>query len=320
MLRLRTLPIIVSMALCALVLLPSSTADAGRPGGKLVPAAGAYFGAYTNPEGVWQGNVYRQAQVQRREAQIARTYAVDHHYYAWWDVFPSGLEQWDLANGRVPLISWDGTRLADINSGKEDDLIRQRARGVKALGEPVFLRWCWEMNGDWMRCGGARNNPDGPAKYRQAWKRIVDIFRSEGATNAVWVWSPNAGDVPAQSWNHWTNYYPGDAYVDWVGIDGYNWTSTSFEAIFTPVYRDYAGRKPIMIAETSSSNGDPNRKAQWITAARDGIKARFPSVAAFVWFDEKKEADWRPDSSSSSFDAYKAMATDPHFSPMAGPL
>src|SRR5256885_2213761 len=68
------------------------------------------------------------------------------------------------------------------------------------------------------------------------------------------------GPPPAAPWNHWTHYSPGDAYVDWVGIDGYNWGTTqswsswsSFASLVRPVYSDYAGRKPIMIAETASA-------------------------------------------------------------------
>src|SRR5207247_7587356 len=87
------------------------------------------------------------------------------------------------------------------------------------------LRWGWEMNGDWEPWSGAQNggSSGGAASFRAAWHHIHDIFSEVGAWNVVWVWSPNSGDLPHARWNHFSNYYPGDRYVDWVGIDGFNW-------------------------------------------------------------------------------------------------
>jgi mannan endo-1,4-beta-mannosidase len=87
------------------------------------------------------------------------------------------------------------------------------------------------MNGNWEKWSPANNGstPD-PAAFVAAWRHVHDLFVQNGATNVVWVWCPNATDVPnatSAPWNHWTNYYPGDTYVDWVGIDGYNWGNTT---------------------------------------------------------------------------------------------
>jgi beta-mannanase len=156
------------------------------------------------------------------------------------------------------------------------------------------------------------------SRFVLAWRRVVGVFREEGASNAIFVWAPNATDEPRASWNHWTAYYPGDRYVDWVGIDGYNWGSTvggtwqSFSSIIRPIYSDYAARKPIMIAETSSVERDDASKAQWITNARAWMKAH-PAVAAFVWFDIRKERNWRIDSTAASLRAFKTLAKDPYF-------
>ena len=51
---------------------------------------------------------------------------------------------------------------------------------------------------------------DGPGKYVRAWRHVHDVFEAEGADNVVWVWCPLVTDVPAEPWNHWTNYYPGE--------------------------------------------------------------------------------------------------------------
>jgi hypothetical protein len=301
----------------------SVSAGSGRTGAALVPSAGALLGAYVDDVGRWVDDTTAEAGVERFEAAIGRPLDIDHHYYAWTDRFPTGLERWDVANGRIPMISWSGTRLDDILSGRFDAMIRQRASDVRALGAPVFLRWGWEMNGDWASHDGSHNNDsgttDGPQKYVAAWRRIHDLFAAEGTTNAVWVWSPNATDVPAASWNHWTRYYPGDAYVDWVGIDGYNWGTTqpwsswtSLASLLQPVYADYAGRKPIMVAETASAEqgGD---KAAWLDAARSALESRFPAVAALVYFETVKEADWTVRSSPRALASFRALAADSYF-------
>ena len=163
-----------------------------------------------------------------------------------------------------------------------------------------------------------------PTRYVAAYRHIHDIFVAAGATNARWVWAPNAdshpGGTSATSWNNWRSYYPGDAYVDWVGIDGYNWGTVegnvwqSPEAIFGPVYRDYAGRKPIMLAETSSVESGGS-KAAWVSSLSTWVKAH-AAVQALVWFDTNESSthlDWRIDSSAASLTAFKSLATDGWF-------
>ena len=315
--------LVAAVVASVLILTGSARAAVTRAAGPLVPGQGAMFGAYVDPDGVWSGNATQESEITSFESSIGRRLDIVQHYYSWTTAFPSGLEQWDLAGGRIPLVSWHGASLDAINAGTYDSMIRARADGLKALGRPVFLRWCWEMNGNWFECDGTHNNSsgmtDGPAKFVAAWRHIHDIFTAEGATNVVWVWSPNAQDVPNQPWNHYTNYYPGDAYVDWVGIDGYNWGTTkswsswtSFSSIFSGVYNTYASRKPLMIVETSSAEQGGN-KAQWISDARQAVKSQFPGIAAFLWFDVLKEADWRANSTSTAMSAYTGMADDPYF-------
>jgi len=290
-----------------------------------VPSTGALFGAYVDPDNRWVDNRAAMDEVTAFESMIGRKIAINQHYYGFSQTFPSGLEQWDIANGRIPLVSWMGTSLTAIAGGSYDGTITARADALKALGAPVFLRFAWEMNGDWYAWDGSHNNDsgtyNGPAKYIAAWRRVHDIFAARGATNVVWVWAPNHESVPNVSWNNWRNYYPGDAYVDWVGIDGYNWGTTrswsswkSFPTLFSDVYRDYAPSKPIMISEIGSveQGGD---KGAWISAASSSIKTSFPAIKAFLWFDVLKEADWRADSSAGSLSAYEAMGRDSYFNP-----
>ncbi|HZD66937.1 MAG TPA: glycosyl hydrolase, partial [Acidimicrobiales bacterium] len=262
-----------------------------------------------------------------REAQLGRTFAIDAHFYAWTDQFPGGPEENDVAHGRIPLENWWGVSVAAINDGSQDSVIMAAAERLKAFGHPVFLRPLSEMNGDWFPWSGD------PQAFIAAWRHIWDIFHQVGAANVSWVWAPNADSHPGgtdpNSPNNWTRYYPGDRYVDWVGIDGYNWGETtgftwqSFGSIFQPVYDDYESRKPIMIAEVSSLEWNPawgtapagDSKASWIGDAGSWLKSH-PDVKAVVWYDtnrSRSEADWRVDSSASSLRAYHRLVADPYF-------
>lgn len=312
--------------LCAsIVLMVWGTVDVAYAREKVpVPSTGAYIGMLTSMPGLSNSE-----SMARRESQFSRTFAIDSRYFDWGDGFPASSQTWDAAGGRIPMITWWWPQhYSDITDGSQDSYIRARAQAVKAFGSPVFLRPAAEMNGDWFDWGGAENGED-TAGFIRAWRRIHDIFASEGADNVSWVWSPNSESSPggwaSSSWNNWRNYYPGDAYVDWVGIDGYNWGSLPggdgwlpVGGIMTPVFDDYASRKPIMIAETGSteSGGD---KAQWIGGLGTWVKAH-PAVKAVVWFDRTYTStghDWAIDTSSASTAAFGRLAADPYFRVLA---
>jgi endoglucanase len=240
---------------------------------------------------------------------------------------------WDLATGRIPLVKYgaggSSPRLDSIIDGSHDGEIRALAAGSRSMRKPFFFAPFWEMNGSWEPWNGVHTSDpgthNGPMKYIRAWRRMHDIFVRQGVRNAVWVWSPDRGDVPREPWNHWWRYYPGDAYVDWVGMDGYNWGTAadwsswrSWEDVFRPLYLDFASRKPVMVAETASAERG-GHKARWIRNARAAIKARFPQLGAVVWFHDDKETDWRVNSSRRSLAAYRAWVHDPYFNVGAEP-
>ena len=240
------------------------------------PTSGAYLGVYSDLPGLTAGQ-----SVSSREKQLGRKFAIDSHYYNWTDNFPGAAEKADATTGRTPMITWWGTTLSDITDGSSDALIRARASSIKSFGKPVFLRWGAEMNGNWFAWSGPSNG-NNPAAYVAAWKHIHDIFASAGVTNVSWVWAPNANSKPGgtdvTSWNNWRNYYPGDAYVDWVGADGYNWGSfalnrwRSMASFMGAIYRDYAGHKPFMILETAT-NAFGGDKGAWLDQTRAWIEA-----------------------------------------------
>ena len=257
-----------------------------------------------------------------REKQLGRTVRLHHSFYAWEDTFPGRSEADDAVHGRTPVITWWGYSYAAINDGSQDTLIRARADAVRGYGRRIYLAWGPEMNLAYPPWPGI-HNPFDPAAFIAAWRRIHDIFRQEGATNVAWVWAPNSesnpGGTDPSSPNNWTHYYPGDAYVDWVGADGYNWGRyqlnhwRSLASFMGDIYRDYAGRKPFMILETAANSigGD---KAAWLDSARVWMKSH-PDIHAFVYFDQRSapDRDWRIDTSPAALEAFRMLAADPAF-------
>jgi hypothetical protein len=298
--------------------LPSLPPDAGAP----ARPPGALFGAYVQGESHTPAK--QLAAVETRESDIGRRLAIDHHFYPWDKEFPTVKEEADLRTGRIPLISWNGKTLnLGIGVGGQDELIRTRARAVKALEGKVMIRWMWEMDGR-KKAEDTRH----PALYVAAWRRIHDVFAAEGATNVQWVWCPNATAFRAGDERNAPAYYPGDEYVDWICADGYNWAPgrpgdewRSFAAIYGPFYEwGMARRKPLMVGEFGAQERNPGEKAQWLTEAREALKTKFPGIKAVVYFDADKDYDWRVTSSPETLAAFRAMAQDPWFNPDPRPL
>jgi hypothetical protein len=289
--------------------------DGPAPSARQPPAQGALFGAF-----VGVGN-NSEADFLFAEGIIGRKWVIDHRFYSFED-WLNGRTPWTISQNKIPLVTWEPHEPLDqIIAGRHDNNIRAKARGARDLRAEIFLRWGHEMNGNWYPWSGALNS-DGARKYIAAYRHVHDLFQQEGATNVVWVWCPLVANVPDEPWNHWSQYYPGDAYVDWIGFDAYNWGDTasccrwmSFRELIEPFYRWYASKgKPIMIPEYASahSGGD---KAAWIRTMHADLKTDFTQIKAVVWFNIWKETDWRIDSSPAVLDAYRAMAHDPYFDP-----
>jgi hypothetical protein len=275
-----------------------------------VPASGALVGLY-----------FGAGTVAATEMSLGRKMAIHLTYFAWTDDFTS-VARSDLDAGRIPLVNWEPHtgKLDDIVAGIYDTMIHQRAAGAKQLGKPFFLDWGAEMNGDWSPWGGAQNGMSA-AKYVSAYKHIHDIFVADGATNVVWAWCPNVTDEPRAAWNATMNYYPGDTYVDWACVDGYNWGTSNggswqtFRDVFQNIYPTLAATgKPILIGEMASAEVG-GAKGPWIDAIVPTLKTDFPSIRGLVWFDVNKETDWRVASSPASKDAFVRMIMDPYMNP-----
>jgi len=224
------------------------------------------------------------------------------------------------AHGSIPLVTWNPLNpslgpdqpayaLQNIINGNFDAYIVKWAQASKAWGHPYFLRFAPEMNGNW-NPWSEEVNGNRPGQFVLAWRHVHDLFTAQGVTNVTWVWSPNidySTSMPLRE------LYPGNSYVDWVAMDGYNWGNIgawhvweSFSALFQQTYNDILAitSKPLMIGELASTEQAGN-KATWITDTYSiQIPHYFPRIKAVIWFNQEKETDWRIESSLAAQTAF----------------
>jgi Glycosyl hydrolase family 26 len=283
-----------------------SAATTSKLGGPVPFRPGrARIGAYLS----LSGTSFSQSLALRRR-QLGRDYGIVHLFCAWNEHF----ERPPIGDSTL-MISWTAVKYAMINNGSNDEVIAAAARNLAAQGKPTLLRWGWEMNGDWFDWDGTHNGQD-TAGFIRAWRRMHGIFRAAGADNVAWVWSPNWNSGPNVGWNQMQRYYPGDAYVDWVGVSGYDFDSETPERLFTPVVSAYGGRKPIIISETASIDHGGASKANW-TGDLAAYVRRTPQIGALCWFDTDTQSDsahnFRIDSNGASLAAFRTMARSSRF-------
>jgi hypothetical protein len=218
--------------------------------------------------------------------------------------------------GAIPVLSWgsestpwDPTdpsqpdfQLSDVIGGRYDSYIARFAEEARAWGHPYFMRFNWEMNGNWFPWSETVNG-NTAGESIAAWRHVHDIFRAVGATNATWVWCPYADAKKARLQNL-RSIYPGSEYVDWTCMDGYNWGKTpvnphpwkSFGEIFGPAYwrltKKIAPGKPILVGEMASSPYG-GHKALWIRNLLAKLPVEYPQIRGLVWFDGvDRGIDW----------------------------
>jgi Glycosyl hydrolase family 26 len=311
-------------------------------GGAFAASSGSraiYWGAYINGDdtyrhlygGAWGNAPWYSPAWSRFESNAGKPVAIVH-----WGAGTPLAHSFDYWRGTLELVRRRGdinfvdlqsgrARLRDIAGGAYDTYFVRWAQQARAYGHPFFLRWDWEMNGSWFPWGTTRRNPSSPADYVAAWRHVHDIFTRAGATNVTWVWCPNVD--PRRKFLRYARLYPGDAYVDWTGLDGYNQTGgQSFKWLFGRSYDQLlriAPDKPIMIAETSSVEGGRLPKPAWVRDALAELPRRFPQVKALTWMnwrihDDGKLRNWQIESSPSAQRAFARAIASPYYASGGG--
>ena len=275
------------------------------------------------------GNPLTDERLTQVEAQTGISFQMVVFFLQWpakpeLDNFPGESLAAIWQRGAVPCLTWEPMYYAKgrpvtiawqrILAGEYDSYLISFARQAKGFDHPLIIRFGHEMNLNIYHWG---TTPEGYGKespdiYKRIYRHVVDVFRKEGANKVRWAFVPNSESVPppgkneTNDWNRVANYYPGHAYVDILGMDGYNWGPTktlekdgwqshwqSFAELFSPLYgelRTLAPDKPIMVFEMASTTigGD---KERWLADALTTAKSW--RLTGLVWFEVDKEQDWR---------------------------
>lgn len=310
--------IAAALAALALLLLPAGAQAAQAQGEGREGSPPVSIGAFI-------GDSYRDPGLYDEWAQKAGHRPAVLGSYKTWTIPLIDTEQLEEIWSRdaVPIVTWEPWgeeggpvfRLKDIASGKYDSYIHNSALSAAAWGRPLFIRFAHEMNGGWYPWGRGSNGNTAKV-YKEAWRHIVRIFEAEGADNVKWVWCPNENSNGRFAFKP---YYPGDRWVDWVGLDGFNWSLSphwqSFGEIFASSYNSLVGmtERPVMIVETGSWETGGS-KAEWVTNALDRELPEFTHVRAFLWWSvDDSRGDLRVDSSPAALAALRASLASPHY-------
>lgn len=248
-------------------------------------------------------------------------------YQAWGpksiEKFPlKTLDKLIVQRGATPLINWEPWSstfqefendpelsnnkkiLAGITAGKFDFYLDEYIQKIKALHGPVFIRFAHEFDNPFYPWSQSGDNS--PEEFIKAHQYVVDYFALHGAENVAWVWNPWKSE-------NMDNYYPGPAYVDWIGVTGLNYGFAgtdgewySFEEIYTPFQKKILKYdKPVMIAEFGSVAHGGNQQ-NWIDNAFTSIEVKFPEIKSVVFFNSAQDknwvTEWRPEGSNDLID------------------
>lgn len=248
------------------------------------------------------------------ERTLGVTFPLVQTYAAWGDDpehgFPERIVEAIHGLGSIPVVTWepwlstfesrmhphlplpadrDRGGMASIARGDYDFYLEDWAQAAERFGEPLMVRFAHEMNDPYRYPWGPQHNE--PEAFVAAWRHVVDLFRAEGATNVLWVWSPHV------AYAEYDAYWPGADHVDWVATGALNYGTVaywsewwSFEEIFGQHHDVLAGfDKPVMVAEFGSLDVGGDR-AEWYREALQDFRDRYPSVRALLFFHVEGDA------------------------------
>lgn len=242
------------------------------------------------------------------EDSLDQVFPLIHIYTAWGSKpdqrFPLNQVKAIHALGSIPVITWepwltdfetsehpglrpketrDKNGLSDISNGLYDFYLDRWISDLKETDKTVMIRFGHEMNDPYRYVWGPQNND--PESFVLCWKYIVDYFRKKEIRNVLWIWSPHI------AYNHFDAYYPGESYVDWIGVGTLNYGEVAvwskwwtFNEIFGTYYEDLSRfGKPIMLSEFGSLEVGGDRIA-WYSDAICDLHEKYPEVLSLMFF------------------------------------
>ncbi len=314
----------------------------------LPPDVGAYQGAYAD-----FGPMANEVTVERiQEFESLSGKKIVWAYFAndWLDgkiVFPQDNVDACITAGVIPyirLMPWSESKaqaeasdpyfsMDQFLNGDHDEALKKYARLAKATKSQLMLEFGPEVNGDWFPWNGRWNGggkktrygdpewPDGPEKFRDVYRSIIDIFRAENVSNVTWIFHVDTAWLPRSSWNEAVNYYPGDNYIDWIGLSvfgaqlpNHSWSS------FLPKLQSFdkqlekiSSTKPVLISEFGviEHANAPLAKASWLLQALESIETGLaPRIKGINYWNSsgwlpEGRASFRIDSSPEALKSYQ---------------
>ncbi len=234
--------------------------------------------------------------------------------------FPTQIVEICRKYGLTPVVSfepapWRQTEsypgLEEIVRSDWDDYFIDYAQEAARCSSEIIFRFGFEMNGDWFSWGHK------PELFVAAWQRIHRIFAANKASNVRWMYCPNVIWGKQERLNSVLTYYPGDEYVDVVGLDGYNFGDdydryhswTSYSEIFEESLRILSQKpKPLLIGEIGVAP-DPVRKPEWLRNFLIEV-SRDSRVSGFIYYNyypkRRGYPNWRLDSDSLSLRVFRS--------------
>lgn len=311
----------------------------------LLAPTSRYFGMYTEQA------PFNWATFDDAAQDVGRTQNLVGYFGGWDEDFRANAVTRAWERGMLPMLTWESRPIGSGNdvvdepeyslpkiiAGDFDAYLQKYARDVVATGLPLAIRLDHEMNSAWypwaeQTSSGASINGNNVGDYVKMWQHVHDVFEAAGANQyVIWVWAPNIiNNLPSrfQDPSFLENLYPGDAYVDWVGVSGYQRPPFKAEndATFSYTYDRTLDQlraitdKKILLAEVGASEVGGTKPA-WVTSFFQGFDpGRNEDVIGFAWFNlavttyvegKLTTNDWRVDSRANSLEAFRAGIADP---------
>ena len=300
-----------------------------------------YHGVYPGGKSGEEDDITR-ADLAGYEKNVQRQVAWVYFSHNWFREreFPLKTARWIRDAGAVPYIrlmlrsdaeedhAEELFTLQAIAAGKFDADLKKWAEQAREFATPLLVEWGTECNGEWFPWNGVWNGSregdakaEGPRRFVAAYRHLVDTFHKAGARNISWVFHVNSADVPKDDWNRLENYYPGDAYVDWLAVSVYGPKTPAdadreakpfarqMEKVYSRLVK-LAPEKPVIVAEFGCTAGHERVSPEdWASAALEELLSRrWPKVAGFSWWNERWENGRRREATTMRVQDIPALA------------
>lgn len=204
------------------------------------PARAPSRAKYEPPSGVYLGALLERGGASNQIVELNQKAGKRHAVYAKFILFQQDPFPWEWIRAVTsacpgaalhlilePMVGFTNFYQPDWGPGQATyEAALEFVTNCAAVNAPIFLRFAHEANGDWYPWHPAFSEryglPDDvtPETYITAYRRFAELVHSN-APNVAMVWAPNQGNGP-DPLPYYEDVYPGDEYVDWVGLSVYN--------------------------------------------------------------------------------------------------